>query len=62
MVSEDIMNRALPINLEPVGDVATRTSAIGNPKHEFLPEKRSQIDAELRGMVERWKTAGMPLR
>jgi hypothetical protein len=60
-VSEDIMNRALPIHLSPVGNVADRQSAIGNPKHEFLPAHREQIAAQLRGMVERWKQAGMPL-
>ncbi len=60
MVSEDIMNRALSIHLTPVGNVADRESPIGNPKHEFLPAHRDQIAAELRGMVERWKRAGMP--
>ena len=44
-----------------MGDVAARQSPIGNPKHEFLPANREQIAAELRGMVERWKAAGMPL-
>jgi hypothetical protein len=60
-VSEDILNRDLPIHLSPVGNVADRQSPIGNPKHEFLPAQREQIAAELRGMVERWKQAGMPL-
>ena len=59
-VSEDIMNRALPIHLSPVGNVADRQSPIGNPKHEFLPAHQDQIAAELRGMIERWKRAGMP--
>ncbi len=60
-VSEDLMNRALPIRLAPVGDVAARDSPIGNPKLEFLPRNRDRIEAELRGMVERWKAAGRPL-
>lgn len=60
-VSEDILNRSLPIHLAPVGSVADRESPIGNPKHEFLPQHREQIAAEMRGMIERWKTAGMPL-
>src|SRR5262249_36209810 len=59
-VGEDLMNRALPIGLEPVGDVAGRESPIGNPKLEYLPANRALIQAELRGMVERWKAAGRP--
>lgn len=60
-VSEDLMNRALPIHLNPVGNVADRKSPIGNPKLEYLPANRERIEAELRGMVERWKLAGRPL-
>ena len=60
-ISEDLMNRALPIHLNPVGDVDQRKSPIGNPKLEFLPANRERIEAELRGMVERWKAAGKPL-
>lgn len=60
-VSEDLMNRALPIHLHPVGNVADRQSPIGNPKLEFLPTHRDEIAAELYGMIERWKAAGSPL-
>jgi hypothetical protein len=60
-VSEDILNRSLPIHLSPVGEVTTRTSPIGNPRYEFLPANQDRIAAELRGMVERWKDAGEPL-
>lgn len=60
-VSEDLMNRGLPIHLAPLGDVASRVSAIGNPKLEFLPANHDRIEAELRGMVKRWKQAGRPL-
>ena len=60
-VSEDILNRSLPIHLDPVGHVSERVSPIGNPKLEFLPQNREGIAAELRGMVERWKAAGCPL-
>lgn len=60
-VSEDILNRSLPIHLDPVGHVSERVSPIGNPKLEFLPQNREGIAAELRGMVERWKDAGCPL-
>ena len=61
MVSEDIMNRSLTIHLHPKGDVEIRHADIGNPKYEFLPANREKIGAELRGMIERWKAAGMPL-
>ncbi len=60
-VSEDLMNRGVPVHLNPVGDVANRESPIGNPKHEYLPANRERIEAELRGMIERWKEAGRPL-
>ena len=60
-VSEDLLNRALSIHLDPVGDVAHRVSPIGNPKLEYLPANRERIAAELRGMVERWKREGRPL-
>ncbi|MGE3778396.1 MAG: hypothetical protein AB7F89_14510 [Pirellulaceae bacterium] len=60
-VSEDLLNRSLPIHLNPVGNVGDRVSPIGNPKLEFLPQNRGQIAGELRGMIERWKAAGMPL-
>lgn len=60
-VCEDLHNRGLPIHLDPVGDVADRRSPIGNPKLEYLPANRDRIEAELRGMVERWKREGSPL-
>lgn len=60
-VSEDLMNRSLPVHLNPVGNVADRVSPIGNPRLEYLPAKKERIAAELRGMVERWKAAGRPL-
>lgn len=60
-VSEDLMNRGLPIHMNRVGNVADREAPIGNPKLEFLPRHRDRIEAEVRGMVERWKEVGMPL-
>jgi hypothetical protein len=60
-VPDDLMNRGLPIHLNPVGDVAGRVSPIGNPKLEYLPAHRDRIEAELRGMVERWKREDCPL-
>ncbi|MEO2035643.1 MAG: hypothetical protein ABGZ35_26490, partial [Planctomycetaceae bacterium] len=59
-VSEDIVNRSLPIHLDSVGDIPTRKSPIGNPKLEFLPRNKEAISAELFGMIERWKSDGMP--
>jgi hypothetical protein len=60
-VAEDLLNRALPIRLAPTGDVADRDCPIGNPKLEYLPANRDRIEAELRGMIERWKEQGRPL-
>jgi len=60
-VSEDLLNRSLPIHLHPVGSVTDRRSPIGNPKLEYLPKYREDIAAELRGMIERWKKKGQPL-
>jgi hypothetical protein len=34
---------------------------LGNPKLEFLPQNQERIAAELRGMIERWKSRGQPL-
>jgi hypothetical protein len=47
-------------DLTPVGNVADRVSPIGNPKLEYLPQNRERIAAQLRGMIEKWKAAGMP--
>jgi hypothetical protein len=59
-IGTDLMNRALPVRLAPVGDVAVRRTPIGNPKEEYLPAHRDRILAELVGMVETWKAAGRP--
>ena len=60
-LSSDLMNRALPICLEAMGDVCDRRPAIGNPREEFLPANRARIEAELHGMIARWREAGCPL-
>lgn len=60
-VSQDLLNRGLPIHLNPIGNVADRRPAIGNPKYEYLPRYCDQIGAELRGMYEKWKAADRPL-
>ncbi len=60
-LSPDLMNRNLPIRLAPRGDVTRRASPIGNPKHEYLPRHREQIEAEFHGMIANWHDAGRPL-
>jgi hypothetical protein len=57
-LSPDLMNRALSIHLAPRGNVHEQETPIGNPKLDYLPKYRDQIEAELRGMIERWKAAG----
>jgi hypothetical protein len=59
-VSEDILNRSLPIHLAPNGSVEDRQCAIGNPKLEYLPAYEHQIAAEFLGMIESWKAQGRP--
>jgi hypothetical protein len=60
--SKDFLNRSILSHLAPKGDVAEthRNSPIGDPM-EYLERHREQLDAELRGMIERWKKAGKPL-
>jgi hypothetical protein len=60
-LSQDILNRALPIHLAPKGSIYDRQSKIGNPKLEFLPENRHRIESELRLLIEKWRLAGCPL-
>jgi hypothetical protein len=60
-LSIDLLNRSLPIRLSPKGDVTQRKSPIGNPKLEYLPTHRRQIEAERWGMFDRWVRAGKPL-
>ena len=57
--SPDLLNRSLPIHLAPKGDLGP--CAIDNPKDVWLPANQADIDAELRGMIERWREAGRPL-
>ena len=60
-LSPDLMSRALLIHLAPRGDVHEHETPIGNPRLEFLPKHQDLIQAELRGMIERWRAAGQPL-
>lgn len=61
LLSNDLMNRSLPIHLEVRGNIEDRRSPIGNPRLDFLPKHAENIAAELRGMIENWKDADMPL-
>lgn len=60
-LSADLMNRCLPVHLAPNGDVHERPTPIGNPKLDFLPQHGERMEAELRGMIEKWKQEGLPL-
>jgi hypothetical protein len=60
-VSPDMMNRSMSIHMAPKGNVHEQDTPIGNPKLDYLPKHRDQIEAELRGMIERWKKAGCQL-
>jgi hypothetical protein len=62
----DLLNRSLPIRLNPTGDLPERIEKAksllgGDVKHEWLPAHRDHIEAELWGMIERWVKAGKPL-
>jgi hypothetical protein len=60
--SKDFLNRSILSHLAPQGDVTEthRNCPIGDPL-EYLDKHREQLDAELRGMIEKWKKAGKPL-
>jgi hypothetical protein len=65
-VGADLLNRSLPIRLEPTGDLLQRIARAkeilgGDIKHEWRPAHREQIEAETWGMIERWREEGMPL-
>lgn len=60
-LSPDLLVRGLLIHLAPKGNIHERETPIGNPKLDFLPKHQDRIEAELRGMIERWKAAGRPL-
>ena len=60
-LSTDLMNRGLFIHLAPKGSVFDRECPLGNPKLEFLPNNQARIEAELHGMIKRWRDAGCQL-
>ncbi len=61
VLSEDLLNRCLPIRLEPKGSIVDRKCSIGNPRHQYLPLHRDVIAGEAHGMIARWREAGKPL-
>lgn len=65
-LSIDLLNRSLPIRLDPSGDLSDRIIRAknllgGDVKHEWLPAHQSQIEAELWGMIDLWIKEGKPL-
>ncbi len=65
-LSIDLLNRSLPIRLDPSGDLSDRIAKAkerlgGDVKHEWLPAHQGQIEAELWGMIDRWFKEGKPL-
>jgi hypothetical protein len=65
-LSIDLLNRSLPIRLNPTGDLTERIANMkqrlgGDVKHEWLPAHQGQIEAEMWGMIDRWVKAGKPL-
>jgi hypothetical protein len=60
-LSADWLTRANHSHLSPMGDIASRVSPIGDPRHEFLPNNRAKLEAVKRGMITRWLAQSMPL-
>jgi hypothetical protein len=59
-VSRDLVTRSVVINLYHEGDPAHRTFSIADPEG-YAEQHRLELLGELVGMVERWKSAGMPI-
>lgn len=59
-VSPDLVSRSVVINLEFEGDPKRRKFNIADPEG-YAEKHRAELLGELLGMVERWKSAGMPL-
>ncbi len=60
-LSTDLLNRSLPVFLNPTGNMRDRQSPIGNPRFEYLPLHAPAIRATLRWFIENWKNHGQPL-
>jgi hypothetical protein len=59
-VSRDLVTRSVVINLHYDGNPTRRLFSIPDPEG-YTQEHRTELLGELIGMVERWKTCGMPL-
>ena len=59
-VSRDLVTRSTVINLFHEGDPKRRSFSMDDPEG-YAMEHRSELLGELMGMVEHWKSAGMPL-
>ncbi len=59
-ISRDLITRSVLVNLHHEGNPTARRFSVVDPEGYTL-QYRSEILAELCGMVERWKAAGMPL-
>ncbi|HQZ63794.1 MAG TPA: hypothetical protein PLY87_01905 [Planctomycetaceae bacterium] len=65
-LSVDMLNRSLPIRLNPTGDLQDRIATVrkslnGDVKHDWLPTHRDRIQSKAWGMISRWVEAGRPL-
>ena len=64
-LSIDLLNRSLPIRLNPTGDLPERIDRAksqlgGDVKHDWLPAHQDQIETELWSMIDRWVKEGRP--
>ena len=59
-VSRDLVTRSLPVYLHYEGNPDHRQFTMADPEG-YAQQFRAELLGELIGMVERWKTAGMPL-
>lgn len=58
--SPDLLSRSIVVNLQHDGDPRHRRFTLDDPI-TYAKTHRSDINAELLGMVERWKSAGCPM-
>lgn len=59
-ISRDLITRSVLVNLHHEGNPTARTFNVVDPEG-YAIQNRNEIIGELIGMVERWKSAGMPL-
>lgn len=61
VLSPDLVSRSLLIHLVALGSLANRKSSLGAIKEQYLPEVQPKLEAELRGMIKKWKRTGKHL-